>query len=230
MYTQPSRFALHRKRAAAGNPAAKRMQTSVALVGGPVRRPRPMRPISSGLDLRSFRQSQLLRICLRQQLTAATTAGGLVQSIYGNGQDPSGASNWAATKAMYDSYRVRAVSVTVNPIYNSAATGGASFLPPLMSFFDEDSSGVAMSAISQATCMAYDTVRVHPGDQPIKRFFRLPIPAQSVLGKPAGWLDTSVAAPATQGWSFNGFQSTGIAVGPWAVVTIEFFIEFHNHI
>lgn len=178
--------------------------------------------------MRAFGRQQTCLVKLRQQFLASTTAGGLVQSIYGGAQDPSGTSNWAAYKGMYDSYRVRYLKVRIDPINTVSST--AYNIPLLNSFFDEDSTGAAMSTVNTATAVAYDNIRFHEADHPIMRFFKLPLPNQSVLGKPSGWLDTSVAPPSLQGWTFNSYLTNGTVSAAFAQVTVEFYVEFHNHI
>lgn len=178
-----------------------------------------------------WNQNNLVRVKLCSQGTINSTAGGLL-SDYTTFQAANGTTNWSAYANMYDQYRVRALSVRYDPILNVSDLGVVSgnVIAPVITFYDNDQTGATIVASSQAAVMGYDNKRIHPGDKAFTVYCRCPVPAQSVLGKPAGWLDCQVAAPTLGALAAVTFQTNNVASLPMYVVTRTLYVEFKNHI
>jgi len=172
---------------------------------------------------------------IRQKLTFAlpmnTSAGGLLDNSYVNIQNPSSGEHWASYIAMYDQYRVRYIKVRYVPSWN-ISTYGAAGTPqnvPMVVFMDTDSLGTAIVAYTFKKALSYDNAAVHETARGFTKTFKCPIPAQSVLGRPSGWLDTSVTLPTVGAIGFILNSTCNVASALLGTVIVTMDVEFKNH-
>lgn len=179
----------------------------------------------------SFTGGGLLRQKVNFALPMNTTAGGLLTNSYVTIQDPSTAQHWASYVAMYDQYRVRYVKVRYIPSWN-ITTYGAAGTPqnvPMAVFMDADTAGATVAAYTFNKAISYDNHAVHETARGFTKTFKLPIPAQSVLGRPSGWLDTSVALPSLGAVAFILNSTCNVASSQIGTIIVTMDVEFKNH-
>jgi len=172
----------------------------------------------------------ITRVLMPRTITITTTGGGLLNNSYVTLQDASLCVGWASMAALYDAYRVKSIRLRYIPAWLDS-TYGAAGTPQNVScclFMDLDTAGATIAAYTYAVAQGYGTASIHETCKGFIKKYKLPAPAQSVLGKPSGWLDTSAAVPTVGAIAFVLSSTCNVASQQMGTFQVDYDVEFKN--
>lgn len=189
---------------------------------------RSFRRRSSRRGRRSYNDS-LIKTKLRQVQTLASNGSGYITG-YVTPQNASSATNWAAYAGMYDQYRVSGIKLTYHPTTTEAALSGVATYPygSIYMVYDTDTLGSTTAALSIATLIGYNNVKILPMGRKWSVYYRCPRPNQTTLATPAGWLNTAATAPTLGAVGYNSEQT--IPSTNMAHMVITYYLHFKGKI
>jgi len=158
------------------------------------------------------------RFDLKQIVTLTSSVGGVLDTGTNFTNNPSSAQDWSSVAALFDSYRVRKMSIRFFPTYPANTT--AVVFSPYYLVMDPDSSTTPLSSANSA--IQYDNMVAVPLFETWAYESMFPLPMSTASNK-VGWLDVG-GVTATGG--IYGYQAGLTVSTTYGTALVTFHVEF----